>query len=81
MSLHHYKHAEPHACAISSMTVAEKAKVEGSLMQADTRLPTALETLEPFHSLAQPGYRLLDRFSDRIEFDTLTKIATTSAAT
>ncbi|KAF5321476.1 hypothetical protein D9619_001127 [Psilocybe cf. subviscida] len=45
------------------------AKVKDSLMQADTILPRAVENMDPFHALAQPGLRLLDRSCDRIMFD------------
>ncbi|KAF5319452.1 hypothetical protein D9619_008863 [Psilocybe cf. subviscida] len=69
MSGRHLKRASPHACSIELMTPALKAKVKGSLMQADTILPTAVENMDPFHALAQPGLRLLDRFCDHIVFD------------
>ncbi|KAF5318585.1 hypothetical protein D9619_010813 [Psilocybe cf. subviscida] len=69
MSGRHLKRASPHACSIELMTPTLKAKVKGSLMQADTILPTAVENMDPFHALAQPGLRLLDRFCDRIVFD------------
>ncbi|KAF5319438.1 hypothetical protein D9619_008864 [Psilocybe cf. subviscida] len=69
MSGQHLKRAVPHASSIELMTPAIKAKVKGSLMQADMILPAAVELVEPFHKLAQPGLRLLDRFSDRIMFD------------
>ncbi|KAF5325216.1 hypothetical protein D9619_009660 [Psilocybe cf. subviscida] len=69
MSGHHLKHATPHACSIELMTPALKAKVKGLLMQADTILPRAVENMDPFHALAQPGLRLLDCFCDHIMFD------------
>ncbi|KAF5318469.1 hypothetical protein D9619_010810 [Psilocybe cf. subviscida] len=70
MSGRHLKPASPHACFIELMTPALKARVKGSLMQADTILPTAVENMDPFHALAQPGLRLLDCFCDCIVFDT-----------
>ncbi|KAF5314436.1 hypothetical protein D9619_011855 [Psilocybe cf. subviscida] len=70
MSGQHLKRTVPHALSIELMTPAIKAKVKGSLMQVDMTLPTAVELIEPFHKLAQPGLRLLDCFSNRIVFDT-----------
>jgi hypothetical protein len=69
MSKHHLKRAIPHALSISLMTPAVKAKVQGSLMQANKVLPLAAEVMDLFHALAQPGHRLLNCFADRIVFD------------
>jgi hypothetical protein len=58
MSRHYLKHITLHTLSISLMTPAIRAKVTGSLMQADNILPLAIEVVEPFHKLHLLQYQL-----------------------
>ena len=60
--------ATPHPLSLASLSEAKRRNLMSPIADSDSSLNSLKERFDPLHKESQPGYRVIDNFTDRISF-------------